>query len=78
VQQLGKDAMVLGDAKAEMRLTASCGSASTTEPGEDVAALIDRSDQAQAQAKVVSKKHTPRVSAWVVGSGEVQTYAPGA
>jgi diguanylate cyclase (GGDEF)-like protein len=76
VRQLGKDALVLGDAKTAVRLTASCGSASTTDPNEDAAAVLERSDKAQYRAKTESKRHDPRVSTIAVGDGEVTRYAP--
>jgi PleD family two-component response regulator len=73
VRHLAKDVLVLGEAKAETRLTASCGSVSTTDPGADAAVLLKQADAVQYRAKDESKKHTPRVSAWAVGSGEVVT-----
>jgi diguanylate cyclase (GGDEF)-like protein len=76
VHQLGKDAVLLGDARASMRLTCSCGTASTTDPGSDAALLHDRADKAMYRAKAESKKHAPRVSTVAVGDGEVRTYAP--
>jgi diguanylate cyclase (GGDEF)-like protein len=77
VQQLGKDVLILGDAKVTTTLTASCGSASATEPNDDAAAFLKRADAAQYRAKSESKKHTPRVSTFAVGDGKVSTYAPG-
>jgi diguanylate cyclase (GGDEF)-like protein len=76
VRQLGKEVLLLGDARAETRLTASCGSASTTEPSEDATALLKRADDAEIRAKKKSKEHSPRVSAVAVGEGQVATHAP--
>lgn len=77
VRQLGKEALALGAANAETRLTASCGSASTTDPGADAGELIKRADKVMYRAKAESKDHEPRVSAVAVGDGEVATFAPG-
>jgi diguanylate cyclase (GGDEF)-like protein len=77
VRQLGKEVRVLGDARAEVRLTASCGSASTTNPNEQALMLLKRADGAEIRAKNRSKEHAPRVSAFGVGDGAVTTYAPG-
>jgi len=76
-RQLGKDVVVLGDARAEARLTASCGSASTTNPSADAEALLKLADAAQYGAKAESKKHDPRVSTFAVGGRAVTTHAPG-
>jgi diguanylate cyclase (GGDEF)-like protein len=76
VRQLGKDVVSLGG--VEHRLTASCGSASTVDPGADAQALHDRADATMYRAKIESKKHDPRVSAHAVGEGSVSTYPPGA
>ncbi len=78
VRQLGKDVVVLGDARVEARLTASCGSASTTNPSADAEALLKLADAAQYSAKAESKKHDPRMSTFAVGEGAVTTHAPGA
>lgn len=75
-RQLGKDILVLGDAKAMVRLTASCGSVSTTDSNEDAVALYKRADDAQYRAKAEARTHTPRVSTIAVGAGDVTTYAP--
>jgi diguanylate cyclase (GGDEF)-like protein len=75
VRQLGKDVLMLGG--AEHRLTASCGSASTTDPNADSHLLHDRADAVQYRAKAESKKQNPRVSAFAVDEGDVATYAPG-
>lgn len=75
LRQLGKDVLVLGDAR--LTLTASCGSASTTDPNEDAAVLLKRADAVQYRAKDESKKHDPRVSAWAVGDGGVVTFPAG-
>ncbi|WP_437902921.1 GGDEF domain-containing protein [Sorangium sp. So ce327] len=79
VRQLGKEAVLLGDAKVEKRLTASCGSVSTTSPAEDAEVLLDRADKVQSRAKKKSKELTPRVSAIAVGddNDDVTTYMPG-
>jgi diguanylate cyclase (GGDEF)-like protein len=77
VRQLGKDVLVLGDGKLETRLTASCGSASTTNPLEDAEAVLERADKVQYRAKERSKERTPRASAIAVGDGDVTTYALG-
>lgn len=75
VRQLGKGVLVLGDARAEVRLTASCGSASTTDPNEDAAALLKRADDAEIRAKNKSRESMPRASAVAIGDGEVATYS---
>lgn len=77
VRQLGKEPLLLGDMEAETWLTASCGSASTVNPGEDTKALLDRADKAQERAKMASKRGTTRVSAWAVGDSQVTTFAAG-
>jgi diguanylate cyclase (GGDEF)-like protein len=77
VRQLGKDPLVLGDAKAMTTLTASCGVATTTRPDELVDALLGRADKAQYRAKAKSKDSTLRVSAIAAGDGDVETHAPG-
>jgi diguanylate cyclase (GGDEF)-like protein len=74
VRQLGKDVLVLGDARAELRLTASCGSVSTTDPKEDAATLLKRADDTEIRAKNKSRETMPRMSAVAVGDGEVATY----
>lgn len=73
-RQLGKDVLVLGDTSA--RLTASCGSAGTTDPNEDAAVLLERADKAQYRAKDEARKHAPRKSTIALGDSEVTTYAP--
>lgn len=67
VRQLSKDVLVLGDTKVEVRLTASCGSTSTTDANEDAKALLKRADAVMYRAKDESKKRSPRVSAYAVG-----------
>jgi hypothetical protein len=74
-RQLGKDVLVFGD--TSVRLTASCGSASTMDPNEDAAVLLERADKAQYRAKEEARKHAPRKSTIAVGDGEVTMYAPG-
>jgi diguanylate cyclase (GGDEF)-like protein len=77
VRQLGKEVVMLGEAKAPVRLTAACGSMSTTDPNEDAQALHDRADKVQYRAKDVSRKRVlTRVSTIAVGEGEVTEYAP--
>lgn len=76
VRQLGKDVLVLGDTKIGVRLTASCGSVSTTDPNADATALLKLADATQYRAKVESKKPDLRVSAFAVGDGTVATHAP--
>lgn len=77
VRHLRNDTVALGEIGATTVLTASCGSASTTDPKEGAEALLERADKAQYRAKVVSKKHSPRVSAFAVCDGSVFTYLPG-
>jgi diguanylate cyclase (GGDEF)-like protein len=77
VRQIGKEVLVLGEARAEVRLTASCGSATTTDPNEEAAALEERADKVQYRAKAVARQHTPRVSTIAVGDGEVTAYSSG-
>jgi hypothetical protein len=53
---------------------------STTDPNADAAALLKRADEVLYKAKPESgpsKVCVGRVSAYVVGDGEVTTYAPG-
>ena len=77
VRQLSKEVLVLDGAKVEVRLTASCGSASTTDPNEDAMALLKRADAVMYRAKAESKKRRPRVSAHAVGDdGEVVILEP--
>ena len=72
-RQLGKDVLTLGDTR--LRLTAACGSTSTTNPDEEATDLFKRADEVQYRAKAESRKHTLRVSTIAVGDGEVTTYA---
>ena len=76
VVQLGKEPLVLGEKRVP--LTASCGSASMTNPGGDVAVLVKRADTAMYRAKAASKALAPRVSAIAVGDGAPASHAPGA
>lgn len=87
VRYLGKDILMLGEAKTPTMLTASCGSVSTTNPNEDPKALRDRADKIQYRAKEGTgerdpetkhwKRTVPRVSAYAVGdTGEVTVYDP--
>ena len=69
VRQLGNDVMVLGEARAEVRLTASCGSVTTMEPDEDASGLLKRADDMEIRAKNKSREYTPRVSVIAAGDG---------
>lgn len=76
VRQLGRDSLRVVGAKDEIRLTASCGSASTTDPDEDAAALLNRADQAEIRAKNKSREYCPRRSAVAVDDSDVLVYDP--
>ncbi|MDI3290137.1 diguanylate cyclase [Polyangium sp. 15x6] len=73
-RQLAKDPLVLDG--EELILTASCGSACTTDPNLDAKTIGDLADKAQYRAKYESKKHDPRVSAIAVGAGDVKIFNP--
>lgn len=73
-QQMAKDTIILGEDKTPSTLTASCGSVSTTNPAENVQAVLDRADKVQYRAKAKSKKHAPRVTAIAVGDLDVVAY----
>lgn len=75
VRQLGKEE-VPANATVKTRLTASCGSVSTTLPSDDAKELLARADKVQYRAKAESKKHTPRVSAVAVSDGQVFIHNP--
>lgn len=79
VRQLSQDALRLGDANTEVRLTASCGSASTSDPNEDAGTVLDRADKVMYRAKSESgppKAYEGRVSAFAAGDAPVKTYPP--
>lgn len=76
VRQLGKVAIVLGNARVAVRLTAACGSVSTTDPNEDAAVLLKRADDVQYRAKAEARRRTPRLSTIAVANGEMTTHAP--
>lgn len=71
VRQLSKDVVALGKERVAVRLTASCGSVSSTNPNEEVAALLDRADKAMYRAKGQSTQSAERVNAIAVGVREV-------
>lgn len=75
VRQLAK-LEVPANATAKTRLTASCGSVSTTLPSADAKQLLADADKVQYRAKAESKKHTPRVSTVAVSDGRVLILNP--
>lgn len=75
VRQLGKEEAP-ANATARTRLTASCGSVSTTRPSEDAKQLLDAADKVQYLAKEESKRHTPRVSTVAAIDGRLLIHNP--
>lgn len=77
VRYLGKESLFLGDEKVEWRLTASCGSVSTSNPNEQAKTLYRHADTVQYRAKAKARECALRASTIAIGDGEVTTYTPG-